>query len=40
MIELRLRARKDFDQSGLSELAWDSFWQGYLAAIKRFGGKK
>lgn len=42
MEELRNRARKDFDELKIlchDDIEWQAFWLGYLAAIKRFGGK-
>jgi hypothetical protein len=39
-VELKERAQKDFRESGLHPTEWAAFWIGYLAAIKRFGGRK
>lgn len=37
--ELKAKARKDFDALGLIQSDWPLFWVGYMAAVKRFGGK-
>lgn len=33
------KARKDFDACHLDESDWHAFYLGYLAALKRFGGR-
>lgn len=38
--QLKERARRDFADTGLEEFEWQTFWAGYLAAVKRFGGKR
>lgn len=40
MDDLKSRARKEFNMSLLDESQWTVFWVGYLAAVKRFGGKR
>jgi hypothetical protein len=39
MATLKEKARKDFETLGLGEREWVAFFHGYVAAVKRFGGK-
>jgi len=38
--EFIAKVRKDFDNSGLESWQWDTFLKGYIACLKRFGGRK
>ena len=39
MATLKENARKDFEALDLAEWEWVAFFHGYVAAVKRFGGK-
>lgn len=36
---LMSKARQDFDACKLDESKWNAFYLGYLAALRRFGGR-